>query len=114
MSTAATTPKARKARQKKSWSRVAVALGGQTFTFWPTPDGLHRRLKGSPNVRTEPWAGVHAFLNDHRLRFDHDGRHYAMTALPDGLRITRNDTETKHIAWPAFIEWLDGQKLLPL
>jgi len=103
-----------KPRVKRSWSRVTVKLGGMEFTFWATPEGLHRRRKGSPNVRTEPWDKVHDALNDHRIHFEFDNRHYTAWGAPEGLHIRRNSTEEKLIEWPKFIEWMDGQKLLPI
>lgn len=55
-------------RLKRSWTRITTALPGEdreavAFTFWPTPAGLHRRRKGSPNVRTLTWEQVNAAFN---------------------------------------------------
>jgi hypothetical protein len=109
---AAATPKT--TRTKRSWSRVTVPLRGGNFTFWPTPDGLFRRLKGSPKVRSKTWPEINDCLNDRRFEFHHDGRDYTVWPAPEGLHVVRNDVEEKLIPWPHFVEWVDGQKLLPL
>jgi hypothetical protein len=101
-------------RVKRSWSRVTTPVAGQKFTFWPTPDGLFVRRKGSPNVRTQDWASVLRWLQGDRHEFTLDGRHYAVWRAEDGIHLERGGREEHVVKWAEFIEWLDGQKLMPL
>lgn len=107
-----------KPRTKRSWTRIVAALqtdeGEVTFTFWPTPEGLHRRRKGSPNVRTLTWAEIQKAMSGERFKFDHEGRHYELWHAEDGLHVLRCGHEEHVVKWPQFVEFVDGQKLLPI
>ena len=106
--------KTTKSRTKRSWTRITTKIGDIEQTFWPTPEGLHVRRKGSPNVRTRPWPEVLLALNGGRHEFDHDGRHYEVWREDDGIHIKRSDQEEHTVKWAQFIEFVDGQKLLPI
>lgn len=73
---AAATAQGKKPREKRSWSRITTAIDATQWTFWPTPDGLHLRKKGSPNVRTTRWPELLLAMNGGRHAFEHDSRHY--------------------------------------
>lgn len=103
-----------KQRTKRSWSRVQVKLGEDTVTFWPTPEGLHRRKKGSPKVCTEPWDKINDFITGDVFSFALDNRQYEVWRAVDGIHIRRGGTEEHTVRWAQFVEFIDGQKLLPI
>jgi len=103
-----------KLRTKRSWSRVQLKLGDDTVTFWPTPDGLQRRKKGSPKVRSEPWDKINDFMAGDAFSFEFDNRKYEVWRAPDGIHIRRGGTEEHTVQWAQFVEFIDGQKLLPI
>lgn len=107
-----------KTRVKRSWTRITTPLLTEgkvvDYTFWPTPEGLHRRRKGSPNVRTATWEQVNALINGDRFEFDHDNRHYEIWREADGIHVRRCGHEEHVVKWPQFIEFIDGQKLMPI
>lgn len=93
---------------------MTASVGEQVQTFWPTPEGLHMRKKGSPTVRTCAWTEVFLALNGGRHTFEHDNRTYEVWREVDGIHIQRIGHEQHAVKWAQFIEWIDGQKLLPL
>lgn len=103
-----------KARTKRSWSRVEVKLGKDKVTFWPTPEGLSRRKKGSPKVKCEPWAKINDFMTGDVFSFELDNRKYEVWRGVDGIHIRRGGVEEHTVRWAQFVEFVDGQKLLPI
>ena len=100
-----------KPRTKRSWTKVEIKLGDDTVTFWPTPDGLHRRKKGSPKVQAETWEKINDFIVGAPFKFRFDNRDYEVWRGAEGIHMRRG-AEVKIMKWPQFIEHMDGQKLL--
>lgn len=98
-------------RQKRSWGKVQLRCGEDVVTFWPTPEGLHRRKKGSPKVKCEPWDKINDFMRGDVFSFEFDNRKYEVWRGVEGFHIRRG-TEEYVVKWAQFIEFLDGQKLL--
>ena len=92
---------------------MPVSLDGIPFRFWLTPEGVHVRRKGSPVLRTKDFRALMDCISDQPFECDYGGRHYSVWRVPAGLRIERT-SEQKLISWQQVVEWMDGQKILPL